>query len=80
MVPFAMEKSRYQKFGKPTPYSFQHQLDLTDDVDEFKDLIEKIDIVDDMPSNVDSPESGLDAMAQAMLCPDIVGWRSDDVR
>ena len=50
MVPFAMEKSRYQAGNangfRPTPYSFQHHLDLTDDVDEFKDLIEKIDKVD----------------------------------
>ena len=30
-----------------------------------------------MPSNVDSPESGLDAMAQAMLCTDIIGWRQE---
>ena len=80
MVPFAMEKSRYQDLGKPTPYSFQHHLDLTDNVDEFTNLIKKIDKDRGMPSNVDSPESGLDAMAQAMLCPDIVKWRSDDVR
>ena len=80
MVPFAMEKSRYQDIGKPTPYSFQHHLDLTDDVPRFTNLIKNIDKDKDMPSNVDSPESGLDAMAQAMLCPNIVKWRSDDVR
>ena len=84
MVPFAMEKSRYQAGNangfRPTPYSFQHHLDLTDDVDRFKNLIKNIDKVKDMPKNVDSPESGLDAMAQAMLCPNIVKWGSDDVR
>ena len=84
MVPFAMEKSRYQAGNangfKPTPYSFQHHLDLTDDVPRFTNLIKNIDKDKDMPSNVDSPESGLDAMAQAMLCPNIVKWRSDDVR
>ena len=80
MVPFAMEKSRYNDLGKPTPYSFQYHLDLTDDVDRFKNLIKNIDQDKDMPRNVDSPESGLDAMAQAMLCPDIVKWRLDDAR
>ena len=84
MVPFAMEKSRYQAKNalglSPTPYSFQHHLDLTDNVAEFTNLIKNIDKDKDMPSNVDSPESGLDAMAQAMLCPDIVKWRSDDAR
>ena len=87
MVPFAMEKSRYQNYKiygksqpKPTPYSFQHHLDLTDNVAEFTNLIKNIDKDKDMPSNVDSPESGLDAMAQAMLCPNIVKWRSDDAR
>ena len=84
MVPFAMEKSRYQAGNalgtRPTPYSFQHHLDLTDDVAEFTNEIKNIDEDKGMPSNVDSPESGLDAMAQAMLCPKIVKWRSDDVR
>ena len=87
MVPFAMEKSQYPNWKikgksepKPTPYSFQHHLDLTDDVARFTNLIKNIDEDKGMPSNVDSPESGLDAMAQAMLCPDIVKWRSDDVR
>jgi hypothetical protein len=27
--------------------------------------------------NVDSPESGLDAIAQAMLCEDVIGWRNN---
>ena len=80
MVPFAMEKSRYQAQKRPTPYSFQHHLDLTDDVKRFTNLIKNIDKDKDMASNVDSPESGLDAMAQAMLCPNIVKWGSDDVR
>ena len=88
MVPFAMEKSRYSNWKlqdgrsqpKPTPYSFQHHLDLTDNVAEFTNEIKNIDKDKGMPSNVDSPESGLDAMAQAMLCPDIVKWRLDDAR
>ena len=43
MVPFAMEKSRYQDIGKPTPYSFQHHLDLTDDDARFTKLIKDLD-------------------------------------
>ena len=33
-----------------------------------------------MPGNVDSPEAGVDAMAQAMLCDSVVGWRGGKVR
>ena len=43
MVPFAMERSRYQEKGNPTPYSFRHHLNLTKDVADFIDLIKKID-------------------------------------
>ena len=66
--------------GFPTPYSFQHHLSLTKNVAQFQGKIRSINSTYDMPSNVDSPESGLDAMAQAMLCPDVVGWRNGDVR
>ena len=78
MVPFAMEKSRYKELRKPTPYAFQHHLDLTTDVKEFERIIRDIDPKKQMPANVDSPESGLDAMAQAMLCNEVVGWRKND--
>ena len=31
-------------------------------------------------SNIDAPEAGLDAMAQAALCRDEVGWRDSAVK
>ena len=31
-------------------------------------------------SNIDAPEAGLDAMAQAALCDDQVGWRDSAVK
>ena len=33
-----------------------------------------------MAKNVDDPEANFDALAQAMLCEKIVGWRGDDIR
>ena len=67
-------------YNIPTPYAYQHHLSLTNDIEEFQGLIKSINKTTDMPSNVDSPESGLDAMAQAMLCDKVVGWRGDHVR
>ena len=32
----------------------------------------------DTTANVDSPENGLEALAQVVSCEDIIGWRSRD--
>ena len=53
---------------RPTPYAFRHYFSLSDDINEFQTIIEGIEPSKSMPANIDSPESGLDAMAQAMLC------------
>ena len=31
-------------------------------------------------SNIDSPESGLDALAQISICDDVIGWRENAVK
>ena len=31
-------------------------------------------------SNIDAPEAGLDAMAQAVICDESVGWRDNAVK
>ena len=53
---------------RPTPYAFRHYFSLSDNINEFQTIIEGIEPTKSMPANIDSPESGLDAMAQAMLC------------
>ena len=53
---------------RPTPYAFRHYFSLSDNINEFQTIIEGIEPNKSMPANIDSPESGLDAMAQAMLC------------
>ena len=39
-------------------------MDLTDDIDDFKQKVKAEGVI----GNVDSPEAGLDALAQALLC------------
>ena len=53
---------------RPTPYAFRHYFSLSDNISKFQTIIEGIEPNKAMPANIDSPESGLDAMAQAMLC------------
>ena len=64
--------------GKNAPYAFRHEMDLTDNVTEFKEAVKNLKLI----ANVDSPESGLDAIAQALLCDEdptnIMGWRTDE--
>ena len=56
---------------RPTPYAFRHYFSLSDDINKFQTIIKGIEPNESMPANIDSPESGLDAMAQAMLCKGI---------
>ena len=45
----------------------------SDNVPEFKKNIEESKYI----KNVDSPEAGLDAIAQAMRCDDTIGWKNE---
>ena len=51
--------------SRSTPYAFRQYLPLTDNITIFQNLVANIDSRSDMPNNVDSPESGLDGIAQA---------------
>ena len=56
------------------PYSFRHQLSLTSNVSAFRIGVEQSELA----GNVDSPESGMDALMQAIACgDDIIGWRKE---
>ena len=50
--------------NKPPPYSFKHEVSLTNNVTKFKMAVKNSKIT----SNIDPPEAGLDALAQALLC------------
>lgn len=63
--------------GENAPYAFRHEMDLTRNVTKFEEAVKDLTLI----ANVDSPESGLDAIAQALLCDEgesnIIGWRTD---
>ena len=71
ITPFSSKKETYAM--DKVPYPFKHHMDLTDDVEAFKQKVSETNLT----NNVDGPESGLDAMAQAMLCGTLIGWRND---
>ena len=64
-IPFTM--------GKTSPaYAFHHIMNLTHDSTEFEEKV--LDLTTKFQTNIDIPEAGLDAIAQVMLCPEIIGW------
>ncbi|NXY46945.1 ITB2 protein, partial [Ceuthmochares aereus] len=54
------------------PFAFKHILSLTDDAKKFESEVGKQFI----SGNLDAPEGGLDAMMQAAVCGDLIGWRN----
>ncbi|XP_010891643.1 integrin beta-7 isoform X2 [Esox lucius] len=54
---------------QPT-FSFRHTLKLTEDVEEFERSVSRQYI----SSNLDNPESGLDAIMQVAVCQSEIGW------
>lgn len=53
-----------------SPYSFKNHLPLTNNSENFVKQVRAAEV----SGNLDSPEGGLDAMMQAMVCKDIQ-WR-----
>ncbi|NXN98504.1 ITB7 protein, partial [Rhinopomastus cyanomelas] len=51
--------------------AFRHLLPLTGDAGAFAEQVGRLRI----SANLDTPESGLDAIVQAALCQEHVGWR-----
>ncbi|XP_009074860.1 PREDICTED: integrin beta-2 [Acanthisitta chloris] len=54
------------------PFAFKHILSLTDNAKKFENEVGKQFI----SGNLDAPEGGLDAMMQAAVCGDLIGWRN----
>ncbi|XP_071340737.1 integrin beta-2 isoform X2 [Trachinotus anak] len=57
-------------------FGYRHVLSLTPDKDEFNRKVSQQFI----SGNLDSPEGSLDAMMQAAVCGDIIGWRNSSTR
>ncbi|XP_077351486.1 integrin beta-3-like [Festucalex cinctus] len=54
-------------------FGFKHVLSLTDKVARFTEEVGKQQV----SRNIDSPEGGFDAVMQAVVCKDKIGWRPD---
>ncbi|CAK9831191.1 Integrin beta-PS [Anthophora retusa] len=73
------EKSKLQyvltKSGKPAdpPYGYKNQMPLTENITLFKTRVQEAPV----SANLDSPEGGLDAMMQAIVCTEEIGWRQN---
>lgn len=55
-------------------YDFKQILKLSGNIDHFTQTIDKLENL--TSANLDHPEGGLDAMMQAVVCDDKIGWRS----
>uniref|UniRef100_A0A665WPU8 Integrin beta n=1 Tax=Echeneis naucrates TaxID=173247 RepID=A0A665WPU8_ECHNA len=57
-------------------FGYRHVLPLTSNMTEFKAKVSQQSI----SGNLDSPEGSLDAMMQAAVCGDKIGWRNSSTR
>ncbi|KAM9826325.1 integrin beta-6 [Syngnathus typhle] len=57
-------------------FGYKHVLSLTSNTDKFNGMVS----VQDVSANVDIPECGFDAVMQAAVCGDRIGWRNDSMR
>ncbi|XP_034536798.1 integrin beta-6 [Notolabrus celidotus] len=57
-------------------FGYKHVLSLTSKTDEFNEIIRKQSIT----ANIDLLEGGFDAVMQASVCGDRIGWRNDSMR
>ncbi len=53
------------------PFSFEHVATLTNSSTAFSQALQDVNI----STNVDAPEGTLDAIMQAIVCKDVIGWR-----
>ncbi|KAM9850851.1 integrin beta-5 [Aulostomus maculatus] len=82
MSPFSYTAPKYQENPcngyKPFPncvpsFGFRHILSLTDKVDRFNEEVQKQMV----SRNRDAPEGGFDAILQAAVCKEEIGWRKE---
>ncbi|KAL7829106.1 hypothetical protein SRHO_G00327400 [Serrasalmus rhombeus] len=55
------------------PFSFQHVITLTSNINTFRQILQK----EKISGNLDAPEGGFDAILQAAVCQSQIGWRKD---
>ncbi|XP_013393648.1 integrin beta-PS isoform X1 [Lingula anatina] len=58
------------------PYGYRHELSLTNDAKIFSEKV----LATPISGNLDVPEGGFDAVVQAVVCEETVGWRSPSRR
>ncbi|XP_062055910.1 integrin beta-6 isoform X2 [Lepus europaeus] len=61
-------------FCLPT-FGFKHILPLTNDAERFNVIVKNQKI----SANIDTPEGGFDAIMQAAVCKEKIGWRNDSL-
>ncbi|GLD55977.1 integrin beta-6 [Lates japonicus] len=57
-------------------FGYKHVLSLTSSTDKFNEII----TMQHVSANIDVPECGFDAVMQAAVCGDKIGWRNDSMR
>ncbi|XP_033962154.1 integrin beta-6 [Pseudochaenichthys georgianus] len=57
-------------------FGYKHVLSLTSSTDKFNEII----AIQRVSANIDVPECGFDAVMQAAVCGDKIGWRNDSMR
>ncbi|XP_046886442.1 integrin beta-6 [Hypomesus transpacificus] len=67
---WSVEESCLPTFG------YKHVLPLTSSTEKFNQIITKQRV----SANIDVPECGFDAIMQAAVCGDKIGWRNDSMR
>ncbi|XP_053116867.1 integrin beta-6 isoform X2 [Hemicordylus capensis] len=56
-------------------FGYKHILSLTKDAQRFNEIVKKQKI----SANIDTPEGGFDAIMQAAVCKEKIGWRNDSL-
>lgn len=60
----------------PPTFGYKHVLSLTSSTNKFNQIIAQQRV----SANIDVPECGFDAVMQAAVCGDKIGWRNDSMR
>lgn len=60
-------------FSCPSTYGYHHVLPLTNEVNKFNEEVQKQEV----SPNRDAPEGGMDAILQATVCKEQIGWRRE---
>uniref|UniRef100_A0A8C1EKK5 Integrin beta n=1 Tax=Cyprinus carpio carpio TaxID=630221 RepID=A0A8C1EKK5_CYPCA len=57
-------------------FGYRHLLSLTSSIDKFNEIISKQQV----SANIDVPEGGFDAIMQAAVCGDRIGWQNNSMK